>query len=250
MLSFEAPQTATSSLDSLCGSSCNEDFVQFMPITSQPIECNSLLLAPDQRMITSHFTTRLHLSPPNSGINCNAISKITVYEDTNNVQGSEQVVDKMGYTQISLMGKQSAAFSTYDGQMSTNRFGSTFEQDNSTANGHFMHYVPSTSEWVTGKTQFYILAKDCILELYADAIGSNPDIIKIDGHNISTLKYERKLLPFFKMQYAQFTVQMKGYGLHTIENDGNYVAFVICKKVNGPYNAYGYLTGFNQRKPN
>uniref|UniRef100_A0AC35TV21 IgGFc_binding domain-containing protein n=1 Tax=Rhabditophanes sp. KR3021 TaxID=114890 RepID=A0AC35TV21_9BILA len=205
-------------------------------------------MPPDQRMITNDFTTRLHVSPPNLGANCNAITKITAYDENNNVRGTEQIVDKTGLTEISLINDEVAGFSTVGGQMSTNRFGSIINKDNIIPAGHFMHYIPSTSEWITGKTQFYTLAKDCILEFYADADGSNSDFIKIDGHNMDTLKYDRKLLPFFNNQYTQFVVEINGYGLHTIENYGKYVAYVICKHVNGPYNANGYLTGFNQKK--
>uniref|UniRef100_A0AC35TRT6 Uncharacterized protein n=1 Tax=Rhabditophanes sp. KR3021 TaxID=114890 RepID=A0AC35TRT6_9BILA len=248
MLSFDAPFTTTSNLCTSRAPSCSRDFVQFMPIASQPLQCNSFLMPPDQRMITNDFTTRLHVSPPNLGANCNAITKITVYDENNNVRGTEQIVDKMGFTKISLMNDEVAGFSTVGGQMSTNRFGSIIDKDGITALGHFMHYVPSTSEWVTGKTQFYTLAKDCILEFYADATGSNAELIKIDGHNMDTLKFDHIPILFFEQKYSQFVVKINGYGLHTIENYGKYVAYVICKHVNGPYNANGYLTGFNQRK--
>uniref|UniRef100_A0AC35TTS4 CUB_2 domain-containing protein n=1 Tax=Rhabditophanes sp. KR3021 TaxID=114890 RepID=A0AC35TTS4_9BILA len=145
------------------------------------------------------------------------------------------------------MNSEVAGFLTIAGPMSANRFGYIINKDGITAVGHFMHYFPSTSEWITGKTQFYTLAKDCILEFYADATGSNAELIKIDGHNMDTLKYNRKPLPIFQNKYFQFIVKIKGYGLHTFENDGNYVAYVICKHVNGYYNANGYLTGFSQR---
>uniref|UniRef100_A0AC35TIE0 IgGFc_binding domain-containing protein n=1 Tax=Rhabditophanes sp. KR3021 TaxID=114890 RepID=A0AC35TIE0_9BILA len=238
MLSVESPYTVTSndveSVDI-------EDFVQFMPIASQPSPCHSFLKHADQRMITNDFTTRLHVS---QNLYCDTILNITVYKD--NSAGIKQVVDKMGFTKISLMDSKVAGFSTNEGEISTNRFGSILESG--VTCGHFMHYVPSTREWLTKKTQFYTLARGCVLEFYADSDGSNTDFIKIDGHKMDTFKYSRKLIPFFDKQYTQFVVTINGYGLHTIENDGNYVAYVICKNVNGPYSADGYLAGFNQWK--
>uniref|UniRef100_A0AC35UB83 Adipocyte plasma membrane-associated protein n=1 Tax=Rhabditophanes sp. KR3021 TaxID=114890 RepID=A0AC35UB83_9BILA len=249
MLSFEAPFTVTTNLPDAASS--YQDFVQFMTIASEPIDCNSVLTKPDQRMITKDFTTRLHIFPPNSGvINCNAITEITVYDKKNNLRGTKQIVDKMGNTRILLMDKKVAGFSTIEGQSSTNRFRSIVPNADITALGHFMTYVPSTSEWVTGKTQFFSFLRHCFLEFYADGKGSNPELIKIDGIPLETLQYEHTVLPIFQNKYSQFIVEMERFGLHTIKSDGNYVAYVICKNVNGFHSAYGYLTGFNQRKSN
>uniref|UniRef100_A0AC35TGQ9 IgGFc_binding domain-containing protein n=1 Tax=Rhabditophanes sp. KR3021 TaxID=114890 RepID=A0AC35TGQ9_9BILA len=254
MLSFESPQSTTSDIDSngSCGSICYTDFVQFMPIASQPIQCNSILTGPDQRMVTDDFTTRLHVSPPNVGANCNAITNISVYNG--NFGHKDQAVDSMGFTQISLMNNEFAGISTYGGQVSTNRFGSIFVSDGVAGDspimyGHFMHYLPSTREWVQGKTQFYTLAKRCALEIYADNSNANAvNEINIDGHVLGSLIYQRNDIPFFKTRYSQFIVSVKGYGLHKIEFNGKYVAYVICDGVNSYVNANGYLTGFNQRK--
>uniref|UniRef100_A0AC35TGC5 CHRD domain-containing protein n=1 Tax=Rhabditophanes sp. KR3021 TaxID=114890 RepID=A0AC35TGC5_9BILA len=248
MLFFEAPSTTTSNLDSSCGASCYGDYVTFMPIASQPIPCNTFLTPPHQRMITNDFTTRLHVAPPNLPATCNDVAKITVYNDVNNVQGTEQIVDMSGLTEISLINNTVIGFSSYVGQMVTNRHGSIIDEDGITAHGHFMHYVPSVQEWVTGKTQFYTLAKDCILEFYADINGSDPDSIQLDGHPLSSLKFDKNPLPIFGNKYSQFIVKIKGHGLHTLVNNGNYVAYVICKNVGGPNDAAGYLTGFNKRK--
>uniref|UniRef100_A0AC35TJ27 PA14 domain-containing protein n=1 Tax=Rhabditophanes sp. KR3021 TaxID=114890 RepID=A0AC35TJ27_9BILA len=251
MLSFESPHATTNNLENSCGSSsCNEDFVQFMPIASQPLQCNSYLYPPDQRMCAKDYTTRLHISPPNLGLNCDAISQITVYNNINNMRGNQEVVDKAGFTKIDLINNGVAGFSTIAGQVSTNRLGSAFDENGIIANGHFMHYVPSTREWLTGKSSFYTLAKDCVLEFYADADGSNDELIKINGHTLDTLKYEHTPILFFEQRYSQFVVNINGYGLHTIENHGKYVAYVICKHVNGPYNAHGYLTGSKKGKEN
>uniref|UniRef100_A0AC35UE61 IgGFc_binding domain-containing protein n=1 Tax=Rhabditophanes sp. KR3021 TaxID=114890 RepID=A0AC35UE61_9BILA len=247
MLSFESPLTTLSNDDSSCGQSCNEDSVNFMPIASQPIVCDKPLVTPDQRMITNDFTTRLYVSPPSVETNCDASDTITVYDVINNVQGTKQEVSKFGFTAISLMNTEAAGFTTTSGQMSTNRFGSFFgASDHTTAFGNFMHYVPSISEWITGKSQFYTLAKNCYVELYTD---SNEDaIIKIDGIEIDGYIFKEQNIQLFGKNYIQYVVDMYKYGIHTIENSGNYVAYVICSNVNGPNNAAGYLTGFNQRK--
>uniref|UniRef100_A0AC35TU50 IgGFc_binding domain-containing protein n=1 Tax=Rhabditophanes sp. KR3021 TaxID=114890 RepID=A0AC35TU50_9BILA len=246
MISFASVYATTSNTISLCGVSCIDNYVTFMPTASSLKPCNTLLTPPDQRMITNHFTTRLHLSPPNLGSFCSAITSITVYDGVDNIQGTEEIVDKMGFTEISLMNNAFAGFSTDIGEVNTNRFGSITDGNKITNFGHFMHYVPSTVEWLSGKTQFFTSAKKCVLEFYADADGSNGKFIKIDGSILETLKFDRTPLPIFENKYSQFIVTINGYGLHTIENPGKYVAYVICE--NGPTDAAGYLTGFNQRK--
>uniref|UniRef100_A0AC35TYJ6 CUB_2 domain-containing protein n=1 Tax=Rhabditophanes sp. KR3021 TaxID=114890 RepID=A0AC35TYJ6_9BILA len=200
MLSFESPQTTTSNIDDdgSCGSVCYNDFVQFMPVASQPIDCNLDFTTPDQRMITSEFTSRLHISPPNFGDDCDAIPKIIVYNDLLSVEGSEQIVDKTGFTRISLNNIQYAGFSTNNGQMTTNRFGSLFQPDfgGITAYGHFMHYVPSIQEWLINETQFYTLPKHCLLEIYAEDDDSNAihsitiDGIPLDGNIVNKAGFD------------------------------------------------------------
>uniref|UniRef100_A0AC35UAN8 IgGFc_binding domain-containing protein n=1 Tax=Rhabditophanes sp. KR3021 TaxID=114890 RepID=A0AC35UAN8_9BILA len=148
MLIFEAPETTSSNVygDDSCGTECYSDFVQFMSVATQPLQCGSVLISADERMITNDFTTRLHVSSPNLGSYCDVPSLITVYDNTNNIEGTEQVVDKMGFTKIALDNISFAGFSTNAGEMATNRFGSIFGMDGVTAYGHFMNYIPSTKE--------------------------------------------------------------------------------------------------------
>uniref|UniRef100_A0AC35UF11 CUB domain-containing protein n=1 Tax=Rhabditophanes sp. KR3021 TaxID=114890 RepID=A0AC35UF11_9BILA len=122
---------------------------------------------------------------------------ITVFDEINYVQGTEQTIDEKGYTTIWLMNTDVAGFSTYGGKMSINRLGSIVDEDGITAHGHFIHSVPSAKEWVTGKSQFYTLTKDCFLEFYADVDGSDPDLVKIDGNILAPLKYNHTPLPIF-----------------------------------------------------
>uniref|UniRef100_A0AC35U0E8 C1q domain-containing protein n=1 Tax=Rhabditophanes sp. KR3021 TaxID=114890 RepID=A0AC35U0E8_9BILA len=164
--------------------------------------------------------------------------------------GTTQMIDKEGYTTIPLGNSECVGFETSDAPMSTNRFGSILDGDGTTAHGHFMHYVPSTSEWITGQSQFYTLAKDCFLEIYADNSQFNAiNSIYIDGHILGTFLYGRTDITFFE-NYVQFVVQVTKYGLHTITSPGKYIAYVICKNVNGFNNAAGYLIGFNHRPSN
>uniref|UniRef100_A0AC35TH59 Structural protein n=1 Tax=Rhabditophanes sp. KR3021 TaxID=114890 RepID=A0AC35TH59_9BILA len=141
------------------------------------------------------------------------------------------------------------ASSTNAGQMPMYRLGSVLNHpDSLTAYGHFTHYVPSVQEWVTGKTQFFTLAKNCFVEMYTDQDGYNPDFITVDGIVLSRLNYTFIYMEYFKKKYGHFVLPVTGYGLHTIKNYGNYVIYVVCKNVNSAGDAAGYVAGFNKRK--
>uniref|UniRef100_A0AC35UEB7 IgGFc_binding domain-containing protein n=1 Tax=Rhabditophanes sp. KR3021 TaxID=114890 RepID=A0AC35UEB7_9BILA len=248
MISLSAPYSSTSASVPYCGSSCFNDYISFMPISSSSQMCDTLLTPPDQRLITSDFTTRLYLSPSNFNSNCDDVSTITIYDDVNNVDGVEKTLNVGDSTIISLQNKDAIAFSSYNGQKVAYRFGSIMDEDGITAFGHVAHYVPSVKEWLSGKSQFFTIGKHCYLEFYTDEDGSDPDLIKLDNRGLNAFKYDRTPLNFFGSTYIQFKVIIKSHGLHNFENDGNYISYVICKNVAGAFNSAGYLIGFNQRK--
>uniref|UniRef100_A0AC35TQF3 CUB domain-containing protein n=1 Tax=Rhabditophanes sp. KR3021 TaxID=114890 RepID=A0AC35TQF3_9BILA len=179
---------------------------------------------------------------------CNEIFTITIYDKNDNINGDHKIIIAAEPSTIELTDKSEIASPTYSGQMPMYRLGSILSHpDSLTAYGHFAHYVPSVLEWVTGKTQFYTLAKDCYIQFYADPDGIDPDLIKVDGTSLSDFDYSFNHMSYFKKKYGHFIMSIPGYGLHTFDNGGNYILYVVCKNANGPY-ARGYLTGFNQRK--
>uniref|UniRef100_A0AC35U2B1 COL8A n=1 Tax=Rhabditophanes sp. KR3021 TaxID=114890 RepID=A0AC35U2B1_9BILA len=129
------------------------------------------------------------------------------------------------------------------------RLGSVHTQpDNITAWGLFIHYVPSTSEWVTGKSQFFTLAKNCFLEFYINEDGNNVDSIKVDNLNLSQYNYTQHNMNYFGSTFGHYIMPLNGYGVHSFENSGKYVLYVVCKHVNKLYSSSGYTTGFNLKK--
>uniref|UniRef100_A0AC35TKC4 IgGFc_binding domain-containing protein n=1 Tax=Rhabditophanes sp. KR3021 TaxID=114890 RepID=A0AC35TKC4_9BILA len=218
-----------------------------MPVVAK--QCNDLLFPTDQRMITNDFTTRLYVSPPSVDSDCDEIFTVIVYDKNDNVNGHHEVITAVSPSTIDLTDKSEMASSSYSGQIPMYRLGSISNHpDSLTAYGHFAHIVPSLLEWVTGKSQFYTLAKDCYIEFYADQDGIDPDLIKVDGIILSNYDYTFNHMSYYKKKYGHFILALPGYGLHTLENGGSYVLYVICKNVNGPNDAAGYLTGYNQRK--
>uniref|UniRef100_A0AC35TID4 C1q domain-containing protein n=1 Tax=Rhabditophanes sp. KR3021 TaxID=114890 RepID=A0AC35TID4_9BILA len=220
-----------------------------MPMSVVAKQCNDLLFPADQRMITNDFTTRLYVSPPSVDSDCDEILTMVIYDENDNVNGYHQVITAASSDTIDLTDKSEMASSSYSGQIPMYRLGSILNHpDNLTAYGHFAHIVPSIQEWVTGKTQFYTLAKDRYIEFYADQDGIDPDLIKVDGIILSNYDYTFNHMPYYKKKYGHFILPLPGHGVHTFQNGGNYVLYVICKNVNGLYDAAGYLTGYNQRK--
>uniref|UniRef100_A0AC35UE73 IgGFc_binding domain-containing protein n=1 Tax=Rhabditophanes sp. KR3021 TaxID=114890 RepID=A0AC35UE73_9BILA len=237
-------------LDEGCGITCKPDYGTFMLSPLVPKQCNDLLFPPDQRLITNDFTSRVYVAPPSVSSKCNEVFSATFFDKNDNVNGDHIIITAYNRSFYDFGGKSpEMASSSYSGQMPMVRHGSVLNlPDTFTAYGHFLHYIPSILEWVTGKTQFYTLTKNCFMEFYADQEGSNADNIKIDGININNYDFTFKHMFYYKKTFGHFILELPGYGLHTIENSGNYVLYVVCKQVNGPYNAAGYLTGFNQRK--
>uniref|UniRef100_A0AC35TVB1 IgGFc_binding domain-containing protein n=1 Tax=Rhabditophanes sp. KR3021 TaxID=114890 RepID=A0AC35TVB1_9BILA len=251
MLSYASYYTAPNNVDDKeCGKTCYPNYVSFMPMPVVSKKCNSLLSHPDQRMITHDFTKRLYISPPNVDLNCDETFSIDVY-NKDNINGNIEIINTVGLSSFELKNTSEIALSTYSGQMPMYRLGSFHnEPDYLTAYGLFAHYVPSVKEWVTGKTQFYTLAKKCYLEFYTDADGSNIDFIKVDG--LILKKYDVKLnkMNYFGTTFGHFIMPLDGYGLHTFENNGKYVLYVLCQNVNSAFDGAGYLTGFNKRNVN
>uniref|UniRef100_A0AC35UFZ3 IgGFc_binding domain-containing protein n=1 Tax=Rhabditophanes sp. KR3021 TaxID=114890 RepID=A0AC35UFZ3_9BILA len=245
MLSVLSPLSTFNHEGGNPGKHYEEDYVNFMPVSYPTTNCDSFTTRPDKRLIARTYTDNLHLSPSS----CNAISTIQIYDDSKNIQGTDQVVSNVGLTSLDFNNRKQIGFSSQTGQMSTYRFGTWVSGDGlEDTIGHFAHYIPSTEEWVTSTTQFFTLLDHCWLEFYADQAGSNPDQIKIDGIPLSTLQYKKTVMTMFDHNYTQFITQIHNYGIHTIENDGNYVAYVIFQYVGTYSSMNGYLTGFNRRK--
>uniref|UniRef100_A0AC35UFE4 IgGFc_binding domain-containing protein n=1 Tax=Rhabditophanes sp. KR3021 TaxID=114890 RepID=A0AC35UFE4_9BILA len=234
--------------DGTCGDTCFYDYTAFMPISLGPIDCDSLEDKPDIRMITNDLTTRLYLSPANlRGNDCDDNSVITLYDDKTNINGNEEVVSNIGLTRIEMAAINQTGFRSESGQITNYRFGSFIDQDPSV--GLFTHYVPSTEEWVSGKTHFYSLDKNCYLELYVNKDASDIAHIKLDGLSISKSNPKKTVLKMFSQEYTQFILPITGYGLHNLRiTKGKYVLYVACKAVNSIHNGAGYLTGFEKRQ--
>uniref|UniRef100_A0AC35U789 CUB_2 domain-containing protein n=1 Tax=Rhabditophanes sp. KR3021 TaxID=114890 RepID=A0AC35U789_9BILA len=248
MILLSAPSVTTSPQPtSYCGKTCFQDYVAFMPIGSSLKKCGSTTTLPEERFITHHYASRIYVSPPHVDDSCNDNSKITVYDDITDLAGRAVPVSKSGATAISLINKNQTGFLTYEGEMSTYRLGSIVQGDGMTAFGHFASYLPSIQEWITGPTQFYTLAKDCVLELYISAPVINLKFVTIDGIPLANLNHTETYIDLFDRNLMQYVIPIQGYGVHSLANGaGTSVSFVVCKNVNGIHNAAGYLTGFNK----
>uniref|UniRef100_A0AC35U4K3 IgGFc_binding domain-containing protein n=1 Tax=Rhabditophanes sp. KR3021 TaxID=114890 RepID=A0AC35U4K3_9BILA len=251
LVSFMSPDATTGDGDcrGRFGLDCDDDITTAMMMPLVEKDCNARLSRPDQRMISNDFTTRVYISPPAVSDDCDELFAMTYFDQANNVDGFQEIITPIGSSTIELDGRLDIFSSTSSGVMPVYRFGSIHEGGDITyALGHFIHYIPSIDEWVTGKTQFFTLAKGCSIELYADVIGSDLNLVKLDGKALSTFAYTSTYLNYFNKRYGHFIVPVGGYGLHTIENGGRYVMYVICTAVNSPYDGQGYLTGFSKRR--
>uniref|UniRef100_A0AC35UDM0 IgGFc_binding domain-containing protein n=1 Tax=Rhabditophanes sp. KR3021 TaxID=114890 RepID=A0AC35UDM0_9BILA len=216
-----------------------------MPVVQQ--NCYHNLINPDQRIITNVFTSIVYISPPAVDANCNEEFLLNVFNEKDNMKGSIKTISKTIPNHINLDGEISEiATTTVNGQIPMYRIGASPRIPGIDTQGHFAHYIPSTQEWINGKTPFYILGTDCSLEIYTTDI--NPDSIQID--EVIGTKYGLNLQKnnYFGHEYGYYITSIKNYGLHTIESNSSYTAFVICKRINSIADIAGYLIGFNKRK--
>uniref|UniRef100_A0AC35U9K8 IgGFc_binding domain-containing protein n=1 Tax=Rhabditophanes sp. KR3021 TaxID=114890 RepID=A0AC35U9K8_9BILA len=251
MVTFASALTASSDHDDdTCGASCMLDYTTFFVPPAVYKMCHGPnITSPDQRLMTNDFTTSVYITPPATQFDdCYEKFKMIVYEKSNNSTKGAGSVSSTGDSAIPLLNYPEIASSAISGLMPMYRFGSIFNPRGvgPTGYGHFAHYIPSIQEWVTGNTQFYSLANNCFIEFFADVIGSNLNYIRLDGKPLNN--YSLNNLYYFGTTYGHFIMPVQGFGIHTFQNPGNYVLYVICQNVNSAYNAAGYVTGFNQRK--
>uniref|UniRef100_A0AC35TWB8 CUB domain-containing protein n=1 Tax=Rhabditophanes sp. KR3021 TaxID=114890 RepID=A0AC35TWB8_9BILA len=248
-LSYVTPWVTSSNFfDDSCGKSCYMNYVQLTPMPVVTKQCNVQLFPAEQRIITDDYTSKLYVSPPNVEGVCYENFALILY-NKNNLNGEYKPIESFETNTISLETTSEIGSLSKAGQMPMYRFGSIMQKpDMVTSVGHFAHYVPSIQEWVTGETHFYTLENNCVIEFYADAIGSIPTFIELDKKPLSTYDYERKNMHYFANTYSRFSVKISGEGLHTFENNGNYVLYVVCDKLFWKYGAVGYVGGFNKRK--
>uniref|UniRef100_A0AC35U9I9 IgGFc_binding domain-containing protein n=1 Tax=Rhabditophanes sp. KR3021 TaxID=114890 RepID=A0AC35U9I9_9BILA len=238
--------TSNSGTDGSCGQSCNRDYITFMPLPEHPKTCSNGALFHDHRMITSDLTTSLYIAPPTVPPTCDEVFSLSVFGINDNSKGVSKIIPRTGTSSITLTDKPEVATNSKHGVMPMYRLGSILTKpDSLTAFGHIAHIVPSTAEWVSGKTQFFALGKDCVIEFYK--VGFATDSIRLDKAPLVKGSFTSNVLSYFGNKYAHGIVPITSYGLHTFETSGHYVLYVVCKNVNGPYNALGYLTGFNKR---
>uniref|UniRef100_A0AC35UCR0 IgGFc_binding domain-containing protein n=1 Tax=Rhabditophanes sp. KR3021 TaxID=114890 RepID=A0AC35UCR0_9BILA len=234
-------EMASTTGDSSCGKICCKNYMTTMLLANTVKKCNQPTLSQEQRIITNDFSSRLYISPPVAS-DCAEDFTVRVFDNNKLAGGEEIIISKTGYTNYTFAERREISLVSSSGDMSVIRYGTVFHNgDLQTNYGHFAHYVPSTREFVTGKSQFYALANDCALEVYT----SNTDNIKLDGADVESIKTG---LVGLGGKYTQILINIQGLGIHTFESAGHYVSYVVCRQVNGIYDSTGYLTGFNKRK--
>uniref|UniRef100_A0AC35UCH4 CUB_2 domain-containing protein n=1 Tax=Rhabditophanes sp. KR3021 TaxID=114890 RepID=A0AC35UCH4_9BILA len=217
------------------------DYTNFMPLPIYNGNSSSI----DRRILASNFTSSVHFSASlNSTLHFSRFN-VSIYNQQN--IGNHSIVNTLGFSNFSFVNSTLFALNTTSAHMSAYRFGGICQNKEQTVNGSFITYVPSTSEFVNGSTQFYTLKSGCLLEVYSQTAISNTLNMFLDGQHIPTQNNHHKNLPFFDGEWQQNIITINGHGIHKFETAGNYSAYVICQHANSTSNGMGYLTGFNNR---
>uniref|UniRef100_A0AC35UDE0 Glutamate receptor n=1 Tax=Rhabditophanes sp. KR3021 TaxID=114890 RepID=A0AC35UDE0_9BILA len=238
---------ATTSADlEFCGDTCKPNYVTYMPLPIDSQVCNQQFNQNDTRMITANFTSSVYVAPPVAKGTCNEQFQVAIFDDEHMTTGYYETVAPDNLKTVDVTGQNQIAITSNVGPVAMYRFGSIVGADQVTAFGHFGHYIPSTNEWITEAIQFFVLDINCYLEVYTDKKGSDVSNMLLD--NAKLVDFHKQGIEFFSNAYSQFIIKVSGYGLHTYQNPGKFIAYVVCKNVNGMYDSAGYLTGFNKMK--
>uniref|UniRef100_A0AC35UDJ6 TIL domain-containing protein n=1 Tax=Rhabditophanes sp. KR3021 TaxID=114890 RepID=A0AC35UDJ6_9BILA len=207
-----------------------DDYSAIMPQPIQLNDClNSLNPPTDLRMVTTLFTKSLFVTPAYSF--CSMNLPITIFNDVDNTNGTVVNLSTLEVTKIDLNVTQYNFF----GIQSTTalapltRFGSYRSKSNSKKLvSAFMHYIPETTQYISGQIQFVTIVEDSVLEIYGDN-STDPTVFLLDGFEADFL-----------------TTSSRGY--HTFSSSGKYIAYVVGKNVLNRDGTYGYLVGMNKTR--
>uniref|UniRef100_A0AC35UCW5 IgGFc_binding domain-containing protein n=1 Tax=Rhabditophanes sp. KR3021 TaxID=114890 RepID=A0AC35UCW5_9BILA len=244
-----SPLSSSSNNPKLCGVSCYRDYASMIVPPVVKATCGALLSHPDMRVLTSEYSLLMFIAPPNAQ-SCNEDFTFKVFDDIDPIIGTEFTVDSFGSSDVALSTRNQIGVVSYTAQLPATRFGGWVQEDGLTSYGHFLTYVPSTTEYVIGKTNFFTYATGCLLEIYISAKDNDLMTMKLDNVPFNSLDFDKKHLAMFDKAYVRFLINVTGYGLHSFKAEQKYVAYVICKQVNSAFDTVGYITGYNKRTLN
>uniref|UniRef100_A0AAF5CV58 IgGFc-binding protein N-terminal domain-containing protein n=1 Tax=Strongyloides stercoralis TaxID=6248 RepID=A0AAF5CV58_STRER len=225
----------------------NYDYAAFMP---QPIGLwngKTMLTTKDRRVTVGEHTVALDVSPSDViGFN---ILPIVTYTNINSIKGSPVSIPTQQVTEYKIDNDKVTEFATRSSHAVAVwiRYGSPGATLNQTLHGMYLHYIPESTQFINGVTQFIALNVGDYFEVYVENYNNNA-IMTLNGQNIVFNNQIARQLDFFNKTYTVFKLSIPQQGINTFNSSLNYIGYVISKVNSNSNTAYGYLTGFNKSK--
>lgn len=227
--------------------SINFDYVAYMP---QPIGIwngKTMLTPKDKRVTFADHTVALEVSPSDViGYN---ILPIVTYSNINNSAPKSSIIPVQKVTEYIIDHGIITEFATQSSHAVAvwTRYGSPNISSNQTLHGMYIHYIPESTQFYNGVTQFITKNDGDYFEVYVENYNTNA-IMTLNGQNIVFDNKIAKTLDFFNKTYTVFKITVPKASLNTFNSSLKYIAYVVGK-MNPNFNtSYGYLSGFNQSK--
>uniref|UniRef100_A0AC35TLR3 IgGFc_binding domain-containing protein n=1 Tax=Rhabditophanes sp. KR3021 TaxID=114890 RepID=A0AC35TLR3_9BILA len=221
------------------------DYSAMMVHPTSYFYCKTALNAPgDSRMITSKYTKAISVSPP-AIPSCTTSLPLIIYDTTHIVSPAHVDLSPYSALPFQMLPKdyQMGIVSIYDFTPWI-RFGGFRDIKNSGRFvNSFIHYVPETSQFITGVIQFITFSPNDNIEVYIRS-NDNPADFLLDGRAAMKSLITNTTMPFFRYTWYNFRIEQPG--LHTFNSSGRYSIYVIGKNIANQTGAYGYIAGYNK----
>uniref|UniRef100_A0AC35UES3 IgGFc_binding domain-containing protein n=1 Tax=Rhabditophanes sp. KR3021 TaxID=114890 RepID=A0AC35UES3_9BILA len=203
----------------------------------------------DRRMLTSDYTKSVYITPPRSN-GCENYLPISLYNQLTPTTPISMTLTNFVASTLTMKPYSQNGASSQLTYVPWIRFGGSRGTSLATQTQlftSFLHYVPETSQWVSGNTNFVTFSPNSFVEVYADstitAQSFTLDGIFVDGTQIKSSSN----IAFFGGKYNVFTINVKNAGFHVLQvkQTGTYVVYVIGDNVQGLSGSYGYVAGYN-----
>uniref|UniRef100_A0A0K0G423 IgGFc_binding domain-containing protein n=1 Tax=Strongyloides venezuelensis TaxID=75913 RepID=A0A0K0G423_STRVS len=223
------------------------DYAAYFPQQIGTWDCVSNLTTPDQRFTVGDHTGNIFISPADS--TCGSSIPVSVYSNINPANVSQETLlpKLVSSYQIVHSYISELAVSSSNALLSMTRVGTPKATKNATMDGIFMHYVPDTTQYYSGETQFITLYDGDYYEIYVENYTINASLT-LNGQNVLINDQTSKNLSIFNRTYTVAKITVPKAGLNVFNCPLNYIGYIISKNNGNKNTVYGYITGFNKSK--
>uniref|UniRef100_A0A0N4ZQ17 IgGFc_binding domain-containing protein n=1 Tax=Parastrongyloides trichosuri TaxID=131310 RepID=A0A0N4ZQ17_PARTI len=223
------------------------DYAAYMPQAIGTWDCVSNLSTVDQRVTLGDHTANIIVSPADS--TCGKAIPINVYSNVNPVNALNQQLTSKIVSRYQIVHSyiSELAVSSPNAFVSMTRVGTPRATKNATLNGIYMHYVPETTQFYNGLTQFVAFTGGDFLEVYIENLKAS-DNLALDGVPMLQAIINPRVISSYNNVYTVVEFYIPFAGVHTFSSTANYVAYVVSKADNQTNTGFGYITGFGATK--